>query len=94
MDTCHSPTITTLMSKNLLSSISISRAVSQLAVTPSTNCPSAYWIPLQLRNNPLSASSTLSVYRPLKDKLRPLLRQIELGSAEGAGGMESVGAVR
>ncbi len=37
------------MSKNLLSSISISRAVSQLAVTPSTNCPSAYWITLQLR---------------------------------------------
>lgn len=93
MDTCHSPTITTFMSKNLLSSISISRAVSQLAVTPSTNRPSAYWIPLQLRN-PLSASFTLSVYRLLKDELRPLLRQIELGSAEGAGGMESVGAVR
>lgn len=83
MDTGHSPTITTFMSKNLLSSISISRAVSQLAVTPSTN-----------RNNPLSASSTLSVYRPLKDELRPLLRQIELGRAEGAGGMESMGAVR
>lgn len=82
------------MSKNLLSSISISRAVSQLAVTPSTSRPSAYWIPHQLCNNPLSASSTLSVYRLLKDELRPLLRQIELGSAEGAGGMESMGAVR
>lgn len=38
-------------------------------------------------------SSTLSVYRPLKDELGPLLCQVELSSTERTGSVESVGAM-